>query len=264
MIRLIMFLLFVALILTGASGVIARGWQVTHTSQPTADVTKAKPAEIIASLIAWTTSAPERDLPALTKEVAARAPWLPQGTVLDAQTAVVAAINSNEDVASAIGWVKSSYTTVVSSLGLSQTPAPVVSATKPQAAPVPTQVVAQVAPVPAKVAPAPAPVPAAVPAPAPKVVTSTTTAVVQPPAAAKPVITEVANNNGLTLAEKGCALGGLAGTGASLVIGPSQIAAWATGAAVLPSTARLVGTVIAAALVTGCTAGALVAPAVAK
>ena len=46
-----------------------------------------------------------------------------------------------------------------------------------------------------------------------------------------------------------------------LVVGPAEVAALTTGAAAaLPATARLVGTVIAGALVTGCAVGAVVAP----
>ena len=84
------------------------------------------------------------------------------------------------------------------------------------------------------------------------------------PAAEKPVATgiertEVRTSTAWTPTERGCALGGLAGGGATLVFGPAEVAAFAAGAAV-PATIRVVGTVIGAALVAGCAAGAVVVP----
>ncbi len=282
MIRLLMFLLLVALILTGGSAVVYRGWQVTHASQPAAKIAKAKPAEIVASLIAWGTSAPETAIPALTRDVVKQAPWLPETTLQDVRVAtagVFKTFTDNETVASATTWATDKLAGAASSLGLSPS-AQVAQAPAPQPA------VARPAPQPVAPPPPPAPIVSAPPqAPAPtKTVTAAPVTVAPPPAApAAPVVvakvapsrpapievapaeTEVSNASPWTVTEKGCAVGGIAGTGASLVIGPAEIAAWATGAAaVLPATARLVGTVIGAALLTGCATGALVAPAIAK
>jgi hypothetical protein len=77
-------------------------------------------------------------------------------------------------------------------------------------------------------------------------------------------VVEVSNASGWSVSKEGCAIGGLAGTGASLVIGPAELAAWVTGTAALPATVRVFGTVIGAALITGCATGALVAPVVTK
>ena len=102
-------------------------------------------------------------------------------------------------------------------------------------------------------------VPAPAPAPAPKAPVSPAAPTVQAAAAAGPEVLSAGGD--WTPPEKGCAIGGVTGAGAALVIGPAEVAAMTTGAAAaVPATARLVGTVIAGALVTGCAVGAVVAP----
>jgi hypothetical protein len=309
MIRLVMFLLLTALILTGASAIVQRGWQVTHTGDPSAKVSKAQPVEIVASLYAWATSTPERELPALVRQISDRAPWLPTTSLHQAQVAAggfVKDVLNSDTISRATAWVKNSVEGIASSVGIGGTapaPAPAqVAAKAPESKPVPVPPVASAAPAPAP-APAPtstppappsvpvvsvpvvsapvvsapvatvqpvAPIPApgsgkAAPAPtAAKVVDASPAPVLPPSAAPKPVATELWSAGSWSVSQKGCAIGGVAGTGVTLLIGPAEIAAWATGAVVLPATLRVVSTVIGAALVTGCAAGALVAPVVSK
>jgi hypothetical protein len=307
MIRLVMFLLLTALILTGASAFVQRGWQVTHATAPTAKLSRAEPVEIVASLYAWATSTPESQLPALVKTMSDRAPWLPTTSLHQAGVEIANVAKDvlhSDTVTGATAWVKDNLQQLASAVGLggttstsvvAETPAPKpaavapvaptpASAPPPASAPVvaahpvagtqPAPVPVVVAQAPAPAAPSPAPVKAA-PAPAPvapaKVAQTSPTLPLPPPAtAAKPTGTESAGADlwsagSWSVSQKGCAIGGVAGTGATLLIGPAEIAAWATGAAaVLPATVRIVGTVIGAALVTGCAAGALVAPVVSK
>lgn len=112
--------------------------------------------------------------------------------------------------------------------------------------------------------PVPAPAPVIVAAPKPAPVTVSTDSVKpaiapKPPVAAPEITPELRIATDLTPAQKGCVFGGAAGTGAALVVGPTEVAAFATGAAV-PATVRVIGTVIGSALVAGCAAGYLVAP----
>jgi len=122
----------------------------------------------------------------------------------------------------------------------------------------PAPVVAAAAPAPA---PAPKPAPPVVVAESPKApVASVKTPAAPPPAVAAPELSpELRIATDLTPKQKGCVVGGAAGTGAALVVGPTEVAAFATGA-VVPATARVIGTVIGSALVAGCAAGYLVAP----
>ncbi len=274
MIRLVMFLLLTALILTGASAFVQRGWQVTHAADPAAKLTRAEPVAIIASLYAWATSTPESDVPALVKQFSQQAPWLPTTSIHEAGIELAGAVTTalhSDAVTGATAWVKGSASQVAAYVGLggsAPAPAPVAVATpapapaaKPVAAAAPTPAPAPVASsAPVVVAQAPAVAPAPVP-PARTVQTIPTRPLA---AAVAPAPAELWSTGTWTLTQKGCAIGGLAGTGASLVIGPAELAAWVTGAAVLPATLRVVGTVIGAALVTGCATGALVAPVVIK
>ncbi len=290
MIRLVMFLLLTALILTGASAIVQRGWQVTHTSNPASKVTQAKPAEILAAMYAWATLTPEREVPTLGKRISDQAPWLPTTSIEQASVGIakfVSDVVHSDAVTGAAAWVTHTYNGAVSSVASwagigAAVPTPVALQTP---APRPVAVAAAPAPVPAKVAPAPAPVapppamvaqsvvptltvptpsPSAPPVPA-RVVQATPTLPLPPPVVAKPAQqAELWKSGSWSVTQKGCAIGGLAGTGASLLIGPAELAAWVTGAVVLPATVRVVGTVIGAALVTGCATGALVAPAIAK
>jgi hypothetical protein len=140
-------------------------------------------------------------------------------------------------------------------------PAPAAPAPAPAAAVPPKPAAPAVAAAPAPVpAPAPAPAPAPVPAPVAKAAPAPAPAPV-PPSAAKPagpaalVKTEITPESG-----KGCVIGGLTGTGLTVAIGPAEVAALLTGAALLPISPLAVGATLGAAFLGSCVVGAWVAP----
>ncbi len=247
--KFLMVVLSVALLGLGSAGVVYRGWQETHPADQSPDLTKHSPSEVLASTYVWIIGGTSKDIPAVAKQIADQSPALPKVDL--------SKVDVTKMVNDVVAWVSG---------GGSLAPA------KP-AAPAPAVVPAVVA-----AAPAPAPVPAPAPAPVVKAPVAAP-APVAPPAAPKPVAAPVAPAAPTVQAEaaagpevlsvggdwtppqKGCAIGGVTGAGAALVIGPGEVAALTTGAAAaLPATARLVGTVIAGALVTGCAVGAVVAP----
>lgn len=127
-----------------------------------------------------------------------------------------------------------------------------------QAAPTMVMKAAAPAPITRPVAPAPAPVAPPVVAAAP--VESPKAPVAPAPLVPVPDLTpDLRISSDLTPAQRGCVVGGAAGTGAALVIGPGQIASAVTGSA-LPPTTRAIGTVLGAALLGGCAAGYVVVP----
>ena len=245
--KFLMVVLSVALLGLGSAGVVYRGWQETHPADQSPDLTKHSPAEIIASTYVWISGGAHKDIPAVAKQIADQSPALPKVDL--------SKFDVTKMVNDVVAWVSG---------GGSSAPAPVAAKpAAPVAAPAPTPVVVAVAPKPA--APAPAPVakaPEPAPAPAPVAIKAPVAPVAptrQADAASGPEVLSAGGE--WTVPQKGCAIGGVTGVGAALVVGPAEVAALTTGAAAaLPATARLVGTVIAGALVTGCAVGAVVAP----
>ena len=249
--KFLMVVLSVALLGLGSAGVVYRGWQETHPADQSPDLTKHSPAEILASTYVWISGGAHKDIPAVAKQIADQSPALPKVDL--------SKFDVTKMVNDVVAWVSG---------GGSSASAPV--AAKP-AAPAPAPVMVAAAPKPAApvVAPAPAPAPAPVakapepaPAPAPVAIKAPVAPVAptrQADAASGPEVLSAGGE--WTVPQKGCAIGGVTGVGAALVLGPAEVAALTTGAAAaLPATARLVGTVIAGALVTGCAVGAVVAP----
>ena len=249
--KFLMVVLSVALLGLGSAGVVYRGWQETHPADQTPDLTKHSPSEVLASTYVWVTGESPKTIPEVAKRIADQSPNLPK--VDFSKIDVTKAVN---DV---VAWVAGGGA--------------------PAAVPAPVKPIAM-APAPKPVAPTPpvaAPVAAPVPAPAPVVapVASAPVAMKAKEVLVAPVAPAVQTRQAesasgpdvisiggeWTPPQKGCAIGGVTGVGAALVIGPAQVAALTTGAvAVLPSYARMVGTVIAGALVTGCAVGAVLAP----
>ncbi len=247
--KFLMVVLSVALLGLGSAGVAFRGWQETHPADTSPDLTKHSTAEIAASTYVWISGGAVKDIPELAKQIADQSPTLPK---ID-----LSKLDLNKMVNDVVAWVSG---------GGAAAPAPAVVAVKPVApAPAPVQVAKVAAPAPVAKAPEPAPAPVVAP------VAAAIAPVVKPAPVAPAAPTaqaeastgpEVLSSGGpWTVTQKGCVIGGATGLGATLVLGPSQVAAFTTGAAVaLPATARLVGTVIAGALVSGCAVGAVLAP----
>ncbi|MEI6558635.1 MAG: hypothetical protein WCO00_09525 [Rhodospirillaceae bacterium] len=252
--KFLMVVLSVALLGLGSAGVAYRGWQETHPGDPSPDLTKHSASEILASTYVWITGGSGKDIPVVARQIAEQTPALPKVDL--------SKFDLTRTVNDVVAWVSG---------GGSVAPAAPVAAkpAAPAPAPAPAPVAVAAAPAPAPVVKAPAAAPLAPPTPAPAPVPMVAKAKEAPVAPVAPTrqADDVAGPEVLSLGgnwtvpQKGCAIGGVTGLGAALVVGPAEVAALTTGAAAaLPATARLVGTVIAGALVTGCAVGAVVAP----
>ena len=249
--KFLMVVLSVALLGLGSAGVAYRGWQEMHPADQSPDLTKHSPSEIVASTYVWVTGGSAKDIPVVAKQIADQSPDLPKVDL--------SKLDATKMVNDVVAWVSGGGGVVAPAPVAAKPAAPApVSAPAPAPAPKPVAVAVAPAPAPAPVVKAPEPAPAPI-VMAPKAPVAPAAPTKQADASSGPEVLSAGSD--WTPPQKGCAIGGVTGVGAALVVGPAEVAALTTGAAAaLPATARLVGTVIAGALVTGCAVGAVVAP----
>ncbi len=265
--KFLMVVLSVALLGLGSAGVAFRGWQETHPGDTAPDLTKHSTAEIVASTYVWITGGAVKDIPSLAEQISDQTPAMPRFDF--------SKIDLNKTVGDVVAWVSGA---TASAPALAPVAVKPVAPPPIAAAPVPakeakgtTTVSAPAAAPDANEAKLAAPVPGTVVAPAavPVAVRASQTPDAAPVAAAAPTRQAdaaagpqvLSTGSSWTVKQKGCAIGGVTGAGAALVLGPGQVAAFTTGAAAaLPATARLVGTVIVGAVVSGCAVGTVLAP----
>ncbi|MEI8393569.1 MAG: hypothetical protein WCF85_02460 [Rhodospirillaceae bacterium] len=262
LIRLLMVVFCVTLLVIGTSAVVNRGWQETHLSIYTPDIQRATLADIGGAMTVWVAGKAGGNIAERADRLSGSMPFLAKVTVGDINRtayAIIAPVAESEMMLRITAAVNEAYAILTSGkpmVALAPMTAPAIPVAPAPEKPAPTIMSMVMAAVPGNSTPAPAPAPAMAP-PSAKTAAPTPQTPEMPRA-------ELRVTTAATPVQKGCLYGGLTAAGTSLLIGPGEVLAWVTNSPALPTSVRIAGIVLSGAMVSGCAAGALVAPSVLK